>query len=143
MNRHLARAAALAVGIALAGVVAGPQPAAAGKAPSQATVTLVFVRTDGWCAPVITASWSGYRVNHVRFLAYLEGRSGDDVAWLDTKGFPHSESATSGSFTSAPPLVARPDEGWYAYALFRSNGGARLAEAWSPVVHAPADCRVP
>jgi hypothetical protein len=130
---------ALVVSLSL--VAAGP--AAAAKPQRSATVTMSFTVVDGRCYPTETATWSGYQVNRVRFLGYREGRSGDDVAWLDTKSYPQGVSEPSGTMISVATIAARPGEGWYAYAIFRSNGGARLAEVQSPVVYAPADCLYP
>lgn len=140
MNRHLLASLALASCL-VASVAAGP--VAAARPPKTASVDLAFTIADGHCYAVMTASWSGYQVNRIRFLGYLEGRSGNDAAWLDTKSYPQGESHSSGSMTSTSFLAARPGEGWYAYAILRSNGGARLAEVQSPVVHAPADCLYP
>jgi hypothetical protein len=141
-TRRIARLAIVA-GLIASLSLAGAGPVAGAKPAKTATVSMSFTVTDGRCHPTETATWSGYQVNHVRFLGYLEGRSGNDATWLDTKSFPQGVSETSGTMTSTSWMVARPGEGWYAYALFRSNGGARLAEAWSPVVHAPAECLYP
>lgn len=144
MNTHRIAALGLAACLLTSLSLAGAVPAtAAVKAARSASVTMTFTIVDGHCYPTETATWSGYQVNHIRFLGYLEGNSGNDATWLDTGTYPHGQSASSGSMTSLSWMTARPGEGWYAYALFRSNGGARLAEAWSPVVHAPADCLYP
>jgi hypothetical protein len=140
MNRRVMTSLVLAFLLASISLAA---PASAARPPKTAAVDLAFTMTDGHCYAVMTASWSGYQVNRVRFLGYLEGRSGDDATWLDTKSYPKGESHSTGSFTSTSFLAARPGEGWYAYAIIRSSGGARLAEVSSPVVYAPAECLYP
>jgi hypothetical protein len=45
--------------------------------------------------------------------------------------------------TSEAGIGAAPAEGWYVHVLFRSNGGAILADATSPVVAAPTSCVYP
>jgi hypothetical protein len=137
------RLTALALSACLATTVISAGPAAAARSSKTASVDLAYTITDGRCYPTMTATWSGYQVNRVRFIGYREGHSGDDAAWLDTKSYPGSRSQSSGSMTSTVTIAAPAGEGWYAYAILRSNGGARLAEVWSTVVYAPAECLYP
>lgn len=126
--------AAAVLGLALAGP-------AAGGATRSATVTATFATgTDGHCYPVSVASWTGYQVNRVRHVFYREGHSGEDAAWFTTTGFPRGVSQSSGTMTSMAGVAVVAGEGWYVRALFRSNGGAILAEATSGVAYAPTVC---
>lgn len=142
MNHRRIIIIAVAGAILMITLATGAQAGAARPA-RQASLTTGFTRVGDRCYPELVATWSGYQVNHIRFVGYREGRSGNDADWLDTRTFPKSASSASGSFTSTVTVAARPGEGWYGYAIFRSTGGARLAEAWSSVVYAPADCLYP
>ena len=118
----------------------GPAQAAASKS---AEVRLGFLQLEGRCQPTVTVTWSGYRVHHVRVIYYLEGHSGEDAAWFNTPQFPDDRARSSGSLTSVTNVTAPAGSGWWAYAILRSVGGARLAEVFSPVAYAPGDCPVP
>jgi hypothetical protein len=106
-------------------------------------VRVGFLQVEGRCQPTATVTWSGYRVHHVRVIYYLEGHSGEDAAWLNTPQFPDDRAQGSGSLTSVANLPAPAGSGWWAYAILRSVGGARLAEISSPVAHAPEGCLLP
>jgi len=129
-------------GVGLACVLALVWSATAGAASTKvATASVSFtVGADGRCHAVSTATWTGYRVNRVRHIFYRDGHSGEDYAWFSTTGLPKGTANNSGTMTSASGVAAAPGEGWYVRDLFRSNGGAILAEANSPVEYAPADC---
>ena len=131
--------------MALAALLALASTGTAGAAPTKSATarTSFTVGSDGRCYAVSTATWSGYQVNRVRHIFYLEGHSGEDAAWLSTTVLPNGVSKNSGSMTSVSGVAAAPGEGWYVHDLFRSNGGAILAEATSAVAHAPADCPLP
>ena len=134
---------ALASTLAVSLCVAGAGPTAAARPTRSASLEATFIVKDGRCYLTETASWTGYQVNRIRFLGYVEGHSGMDYGLFDTQGYPKGESHASGSMTSTAFAAARPGEGWYGYALLRTNGGGRLAEVWSPVVYAPAECLYP
>lgn len=121
-------------------LVAGPVGAGSSKS---ADVRLDFLQTTDGCQPSATVTWSGYRVHHVRVIYYLEGHGGEDAAWLNTPQFPDDRARSSGSLTSLAGVAAAPGSGWWAYAILRSVGGARLAEVASPVAYAPDDCPAP
>jgi len=123
--------------------VASAGPVVAARPGKSASLDAAFTVRDGRCYLTETATWTGYQVNHIRFLGYVEGHSGMDYGLFDTQGYPKGESHASGSMTSTAFAAARPGEGWYGYALFRSNGGARLAEVTTAIVYAPADCLYP
>jgi hypothetical protein len=126
-------------------VVTSQAVSASAAAPRKsATVTLDFVRSaDLHCYAHVTATWSGYQVNRIRPIYYIEGRP--DAVFFNTIALPGNTTQNSGSLesTAATWIPAGPSEAWYVEVLFRSNGGARLADVWSPVVHAPADCTYP
>lgn len=132
----------LAIACVLALVLSGTAGAASTKL---ATASVSFTAgVDGRCYAVSTATWSGYQVNRVRHIFYREGHFGEDDAWFNTTGLPNGISKNSGTMTSPPAgVAAAPGEGWYVRDLFRSNGGAILAEATSAVQYAPADCPLP
>ena len=131
--------AGLAVALALAG--SGIVGAASTKLATAGTSFMVGI--DGRCYPVSTAAWSGYQVNRVRHIFYREGHVDQDYAWFSTTGFPNGTSHNSGEMTSMAGVAAAPGEGWYTHDLFRSNGGAILAEATSTIQYAPATCPLP
>jgi hypothetical protein len=109
-----------------------------------ATASVGFtIGGDGRCYAVSTATWSGYQVNRVRHIFYREGHSGEDDAWFSTTVLPNGTSKNSGTMTSTAGVAVAPGEGWYVHDLFRSNGGAILAEATSTIQYAPADCPAP
>lgn len=143
MNVHRIASLALSSCLVASVCLAGAGPALAARPPKTATLALTFTVTDGRCYPTETATWAGYQVNRIRFIGYVEGRSGSDYAWFDTKTYPKGETYTSGTMISTAFVAARPGEGWYGYAIFRSNGGSHLAEVYTPVIYAPADCLYP
>jgi hypothetical protein len=121
-------------------LVAGPVEAGSSKS---ADVRLDFLQTSDGCQPTATVTWSGYRVHHVRVIYYLEGHDGEDAAGFNTPQFPDDRARSSGSLTSIADLAAAPGSGWWAYAILRSVGGARLVEVASPVAYAPDSCPAP
>ena len=134
----------LSLAVALAAVLAMSvtTPMAATRERS-ATVTIALVTgADGACYLSQTASWEGYRVNRVRHIWYEVGQSGPyDYFGFTTSSYPNGESHSSGSFTSGYVYQrVYADERYYAHALFRSNGGAILAEAVSAPLTVSGTC---
>lgn len=129
----------------LACILALASAGVAGAASTKlATASVTFaVGADGRCYAVSTAAWTGYQVNRVRHIFYREGHVDQDYAWFSTTVLPNGTSKNSGSMISLSGVAAAPGEGWYTHDLFRSNGGAILAEATSPVEYAPTDCVAP
>jgi len=131
----------VALGCVLVLAWAGVASAASTKV---ATASVSFtVGGDGRCYAVSTATWTGYQVNRVRHIFYREGHTDQDYAWFSTTVLPNGTSKNSGTMTSVASVGAAAGEGWYVRDLFRSNGGAILAEATSTVQYAPADCPAP
>jgi hypothetical protein len=118
-------------------------PVVAGAIKSASVTTTFMVGADGRCYPVSTANWTGYQVNRIRHIFYRAGHSDQDYAWFSTTGFSNGESHNSGTMTSMAGVAAAPGEGWYVDVLFRSNGGAILAQATSIVADAPTTCSIP
>ncbi len=112
----------------------------AGSVKSASVAISYVVGSDGNCYPVSTASWTGYQVNRVRHIFYRRTAVGDVWESFTTTVYPRGESHSSGTMTSTSPAPFYGGETWYVHALFRSNGGAILAEASSPDLIAPASC---
>jgi hypothetical protein len=113
-------------------------------ATKSAIVTLSYtVGSDGRCYPVSTASWSGYRVDHIRHIYRETGKTGydfADVKAFDTTSSPDGHTHLSGTMVSTSNVPFFAGESWYVEALFRSKGGNNLAQAFSTDLVAPADC---
>jgi hypothetical protein len=123
----------LLVGVLAATLALPLAPPSLGGATKSASVAIgLAVGADGNCYPVSTATWQGYQVNRVRHIFYLRTAAGDVWQSFTTTGYPQGESHTSGTMTSTSPVPFYRGETWYVHALFRSNGGAILAEASSP-----------
>ena len=134
--RRILSAGALAAAIALPFA-----PPSFGGATKSASVAIDFVvGADGNCFPVSTATWQGYQVNRVRHIFSLRRAVGDAWQSFTTTSYPQGESHSSGMMTSTSPVPFYAGETWYVHALFRSNGGAVLAEASSPDLVVPASC---
>lgn len=125
---------------ALAAALALPlaQPSFAGATKSASVAIDFVVDADGNCYPVSAATWQGYQVNRVRHIFYLRTAAGDASQSFTTTSYPQGESHSSGMMTSTSPVPFYAGERWYIHALFRSNGGAVLAEASSPDLVVPA-----
>lgn len=117
---------------------------ASGAATKSATVSLGYtIGLDARCYPQSTASWSGYRVDHIRHIYRETGKTGYDFAdakFFNTTSSPDGQTHLSGTMvsTSAVPFFA--GDSWYVEAMFRSKGGNTLAQAFSPDLVAPAEC---
>ena len=98
------------------------------------------VGTDGNCYVTDTASWTGYQVNRVRHVFNRRTASGSVWESFTTTGYPQGESHPSGSFPSQSTVPGYAGETWFVHAIFRSNGGAHLAEADSLDLVLPASC---
>lgn len=121
-----------------------PVSPAAGAQSKSASVSIGYEVINGSCFLSQTATWSGYRVNRVRHIWYLSGKSGPyDYYAFSTSSYPAGESHPSGSFSwvlGIPDLAVYGGESYYARALFRSNGGAILADASSGDFIIPSEC---
>ena len=137
------RVVAWAVAVACLLVLSSVGIAGAVSAKVATATTTFSVGADGRCYAVSSATWSGYQVNRVRHIFYRTGHVDQDYAWFSTTVLPNGTSKSSGSMTSTSGIGAAPGEGWYTHDLFRSNGGAILAEATSAVAYAPLDCPIP
>jgi len=123
MKRILTAAAVASLVLSLV-VVSGVARAAAVKT---ASVSLSF---DTSCNAVSTATWSGYRVDHVRHIFHQIDATGTEHSYIWTTSFPMA--STSGTAVAAlTPITAHSTDIWYVEALFRSTGGAILARATS------------
>lgn len=116
-------------------------------ATKSAIVTLSHtVGSDGRCYPVSTASWSGYRVDHIRHIYRETGKTGydfADVESFDTTSSPDGQTHLSGTMVSTSNVPFFAGDNWYVEALFRSKGGNNLAQAFSTNLVAPAECGPP
>ena len=129
----------LALGIGFA-LLLGAATALGGSTKSASVAIGYTVGTDGNCYVTDTASWTGYQVNRVRHVFYRRTASGSVWESFTTTGYPKGESHASGSFTSQSTVPVYAGESWYVHAIFRSNGGAHLAEADSPDLVLPSTC---
>jgi hypothetical protein len=112
----------------------------AGSTKSASVTIGSTVGPDGNCYVTDTATWTGYQVNRVRHVFYRRTGSGDLWESFTTTGYPQGVSYASGSFASQSTVPAYAGETWYVHAIFRSNGGAHLAEADSPNLVVPTSC---
>ncbi len=112
-----------------------------------ATVSLGYTfGDDGRCYPVSTASWSGYRVDHIRHIYRETGKTGydfGDVTFFNTTSSPDGRTHLSGTMVSTSNVPFFAGDSWYVEALFRSKGGNNLAQAFSTDLVAPAECGPP
>ena len=131
---------AVSLAVLVLAVVAAPVQGGTAKA---ATATTTFTRGDGGlCYAVSTASWTGYQVNRVRHI-FKFADDPEGYATFTTTAFDKGSQASGTQVSVSNRPVRLPGEGWFVHAIFRSNGGAHLAEAVSPVAYAPADCPIP
>lgn len=134
----------LLVAVFALAVAAAP---ASGSAVKSATVSLGYtIKPDGRCYPQSTASWSGYRVDHIRHIYRETGKTGydfADVKSFDTTSSPDGQSHLSGTMVSTSNVPFFAGDSWYVEAMFRSKGGNTLAQAFSTDLVAPAECGQP
>jgi len=130
--------AAVAVALALAGVLAGP----AGAAKPPATYTSVLT-TDGACSFTLTATWpASARVATVYGLWHIDG------VFLATTQAPGTGpnagtiSRRTATFVTGP-FAATESHNWHVLTQFYSATGVHLFEMNSNVVAAPCGVAAP
>ena len=122
-----------------------PGVGAVAAAPSTKSVTIevTFVAQADGCHPVATATWTGYRSDHARFIFVSAGADPlTEWQFFGTFRTADGRSTSNGTITVVDPVSVPTGTWWQVDVLVRSPGGAHLWEGTSAPALAPASCRM-